>query len=511
MEIASREIAPLAASGEVAKSLVSSNMLRVLVALAMVAGIITDVQTVALSPLVGTMAEDLKLSSAQVSWTINILAVGMAISIGLTARLGDSIGHRKVLIPLAVAGFVGAIACAVASSFELLMAGRFLMGTAAAMPLAWGLLRPRASASRMQSASVSWGVANAAAVPVALVLGGVMLSLDLSWKGVFWIIAALYVVALALAIIVPESPGEGRRRVRLDTVGAIGLGLWLSTLLTAISQGQTLGWGSTTIVALFAAAAVLFVLWIVQQTRAPLPLMAFHRADLRQMVSGYTSVVVIGFTAASLYVYVPAFLQMPSEAGYGFGLTVLQSSIPLLSLLPAAFAAGAIARFGVPRFGPRAVLAGAGVCGGLAFVGLGLFHDAIWLFYVWVFFEGLGIVTAYTVGTGLTAASGRQDNMSITFGLYSASAALAGAIATALVLVTLTPNSAGAIPEQHMVTGIVGTGIAVLAFAALWVFLVPKKLVDNHAALTDEEEIAELVALSVDGAPAPGRVPDLEV
>jgi len=82
-------------------------------------GIAADTQVV-LAPMTSVLAQDLRLTSSEVGWTINALALGAAVSVGFTSRLGDMIGPRKVLIPLAGAGVLGALLCLAANGFWLM-------------------------------------------------------------------------------------------------------------------------------------------------------------------------------------------------------------------------------------------------------------------------------------------------------------------------------------------------------------------------------------------------------
>src|SRR3954447_8008394 len=96
----------------------------------LVVGCVTDVQGVALLPLLGKMVEALGLSSSQTSWALNSLSIATAVMVGLSARYADIIGHRKVLLPLLTLGIVGSILCALSKSFGMLLVGRVVLGLA---------------------------------------------------------------------------------------------------------------------------------------------------------------------------------------------------------------------------------------------------------------------------------------------------------------------------------------------------------------------------------------------
>ena len=81
-------------------------------------------------PLVGTRAAESQLTASEIGWVLNGMMLGAAISIGLTTRLGDTYGHRKVLIVLTILAMLGSLLAATVVGFWPLVIGRFLGGTA---------------------------------------------------------------------------------------------------------------------------------------------------------------------------------------------------------------------------------------------------------------------------------------------------------------------------------------------------------------------------------------------
>ncbi|MDO8212003.1 MFS transporter [Conexibacter sp. CPCC 206217] len=443
-------------------------------------GIVTDIQGVALLPLVGTMASDLGLSASQTGWALNALSLASAVVLGLSARYADIVGHRRVLVPLMTLGVVGSVVCALASSFELLVVGRVLTGVAISAPMAWAMLKIRADARVMQTAALMNGTVISIMTPIALILGGLMLEAGTSWTAVFWIIAAGYLVLLGLALAAPETPADKRSKVRLDWLGAAGLGAWLICLLLAISNGQEWGWGSTAVVALFAAGVLVLLLWIVQQRRTEDALLDFRDMDRRQVFSGYLSYCGIAALASGMYLIVPAIAQTPSDVGYGFGSSVLGSSMTLLPILPGTFLASAISRHLLPRVGPRPPMILGGALCVVAYLWYALAHAHLWQLYVGTALYGVGIVICFNVGWALVAAAGRQDNMSITFGIQYALALPVGALTTAIMIVVMNADhiAGTAVPVEggFTVDFYILAGIAVVTLLANGLFAVPRAL-----------------------------------
>jgi MFS family permease len=461
-------------------AVVTASSKYVLLALTLAfAGIAIDTQVV-LTPMTNVLAQDLRLTSSEVSWVINALALGGAVSVGLTARLGDMIGPRRVLIPLAGAGVLGALLCLAADGFWLMAIGRFLTGLGVATPLGWAMIRPRATETQLRHVALLLGSVIALFTPVNLILGGVLLKAGADWRMVFVVVAVAYALLFVLALLSPEAPASSRKRVPLDVLGTVGLAVWLTTMLLAISQGTTWGWGSATILSLGAVAVVTFILWVFQQRRAPAPLMAFRGADTKQLVAGYMGQSALNAPASVLFVLVPIMLQLPKQTGFGLGQDQLHSTLPLIMILPSALLSAVISRFALERFGPKVPLVVGSATGAIGFVGLAFVHSEVWNFYVWVSFYAMGLLTCANVGYALAAAGGRQDNMSITFGVQFIGGQLLAAIVTAVVLVILDP--AGGAMTEGTFTGIfLAVAIGLGLFAAGCALLGPRQIVDQHA------------------------------
>lgn len=426
-------------------------------------------------------ADGASIASGQTSRRTGFMLAG-AMSVGLTSRIGDIIGHRRVLMALAMTGLCGAVIGAVSNGFVMLLIGRVLLGLAVTTPLAWGLMRARARAEQVQSAALALGTITMIFTAVSLLLGGVLVTVGASWQSVFWVIAVAYCAMLILALRVPETPPTTRERVALDWPGAIGLGIWLAALLLALSEGGTDGWGSPHIVTLLAISALAFLVWVVQQRRSTAPLMDFRDMNIRQMTSGYVAIFTTVLLPFALYILLPTMLQAPVKTGYGHGLDLLQAALPLVMILPGSFTAAWLGNFLLTRRGPQATIITGGLTTMTAFLGMAFLHDDLWPIYLWVFLYGVGSVMCYNLGWSLVAASGRQDNTSITFGVLVAGQMTTASVINAIVLAILNLG-ASTLPTESTYTGLY-TGIALTAlifFVAFGIFIVPKKLEDRHA------------------------------
>ena len=109
----------------------------------------------------------------------------------------------------------------------------------------------------------AWGATIAASAAVGPLLGG-FLTEAFGWSSIFYINVPIGIAALLLTLAkVGESRDpEGRR---IDWIGTVTFTGALFLLVFAIIRGNAVGWGSATIIGLFAGGAVLLVAFLVSQ------------------------------------------------------------------------------------------------------------------------------------------------------------------------------------------------------------------------------------------------------
>jgi MFS family permease len=453
------------------------------------------------------MAADLTLSPAQTSWALNAQGIAAILAVSTTSRLADIFGHKRLLVPLMAIGTIGSVLAALASSFVMIVIGRGLIGFAIAAPMAWAMLKSKADAKGMQQGALMSGMVISACTPAALVLGGVMLELGAAWTSIFWIIGVLHAIMFVLALLSPETPEASRSKVPPDWFGAVFLAASLICLLLGITQGRTWGWGSTPVLGLFVAAIAIFGVFVAHQRAIRHPMIDFTGMDRRQVAAGYVSFAGIGIVAGSLYIIVPAIGQAPKATGYGFGQDVLRSSLPLLMILPGTIVAGLTSKPMLEKLGPRVPMVYGGALVLCAMVFGAFFHSESWMLFACVFVYGYGIVVSYNIGWALTAAAGRQDNMSLTFGMQYAVSAPFSALAAAIILVImngttkLVPGFPAPLPTEGTYTAnfLFLAGAALVLIIGQGLVLTPKRL-SHHGVMpeplgpTPPEEVGSVPA-----------------
>ena len=142
-------------------------------------------------PTLPSIARDFAVSAATVQLTFSAFFIGMAIGQLFYGPLSDRIGRRPAVLIGCVVYVVASLACAMASSIEWLVAGRFAqaLGCCAGMVVARAVVRDRYD-HRDSARIFSLLVLVLAVAPLVAPTAGGYLAEAFSWRAVFFVLAA---------------------------------------------------------------------------------------------------------------------------------------------------------------------------------------------------------------------------------------------------------------------------------------------------------------------------------
>jgi EmrB/QacA subfamily drug resistance transporter len=229
----------------------------------------TSIANVALPTLATAFAAPFQ----SVQWIVLAYLLAVTIMSVGAGRLGDAMGHRRVLAAGLALFAVASLLCAVAPTLSLLIAARALQGLAAAvlMALAVALVAGTVAKARTGSAMGLLGTMSAIGTALGPSLGGVLLG-ALGWRSIFLINLPLVMAALFLAW--RHLPAD-RRAAEAAPTGFDATGtLLLALALAAYALAMTIGRGrlGTVNAVLLGAAVVCAVCFVLAEARARSPL-----------------------------------------------------------------------------------------------------------------------------------------------------------------------------------------------------------------------------------------------
>lgn len=406
------------------------------VALATGAGVFAMLQSL-IAPALPTVQHSLHTSQSTATWVMTAYFLSASVFTPILGRVGDLIGKKRALVAVLATVAVGCLLAALAPNIGVLIAARVVQGVGGALyPLSFSIIRDEFAPEKVSGGISDLSAVFAAGGGVGMVAAGPVVSaLDFRW--LFWIPAAIAAVTALIALrYVPES--RNRAEGKVGWLGAVLLSAWLVALLLPLSQAGRWGWGSARVIGLFAAALVLFALWLLAESRSRTPLVDLRVMRLPAVWTTNTAALLFGAGMYALWSFLPGFVQTPSSAGYGFGSSVTAAGLLMLPMLVAMFLSGVLTGRLEPVLGAKTLLtAGASLCA-LACGFLTLWHHEQWQIALAAGVFGLGIGLAFAAMSHLIVTSVPADRTGVATGMNANVRTIGGSIGTAVTSVLVT-------------------------------------------------------------------------
>lgn len=324
---------------------------------------------------VPALSEDLRPTSTQLLWIIDVYGFMVAGALVTMGTLGDRIGRRRLLLIGAAAFGAVSIMAAFSTTPEMLIVSRALLGIAGATiaPSTLSLIFHMFQDPKQRSLAVGiWIGAFSAGSAVGPVLGGLVL--EVFWWGSVFLLA-LPVMGALLVLgprVLPEyrDPNAGRLDLRSAAMSVVALLAIVAGLKQLAQDGATSG-----AVLTIAAGVGVGTLWVRRQRRLTEPMIDLALFRIRK----FNAALVVNFLA--LFVMIGYFLFIGQYLQLVAGMSPLHAG---LWSLPGALGFVVSSQL-APRFAERVRPANL-VAAGLVAAAAGLF-----------------LLTTVQVGTGLVA------------------------------------------------------------------------------------------------------------
>jgi DHA2 family methylenomycin A resistance protein-like MFS transporter len=293
------------------------------------------VNTTAINTAVSAIADDLTISSSTLAWALNAYLLAVAAFVVVGGQLGDVLGRKRIFVIGMVLYALAAIVVASSASAVQLIGGRGLQGAGSAilMPATMAILHDAFPKEKQGLVLGIWGAVGGVAFAVGPLIGGFFTD-AISWRWVWWSNVPVAIVALALAAPMLRGLSGGKRGVRFDIAGIGLLAVGLFTAVLALQQGARWGWGSPSILGLFAVAAVTLTAFVLVELRAKAPLVHLRLLRNRIFTGGnvgtfVNAVALIGllyffnlYAQSSVLLDYPALLAGVALLPFGMGIFV---------------------------------------------------------------------------------------------------------------------------------------------------------------------------------------------
>ncbi|MEU1210405.1 MFS transporter [Nocardia sp. NPDC005825] len=439
------------------------------------AGLVVSLQQTVVIPLLPRFIVQLHTDVAGVTWLFTAALLSGAVATPLLSRFGDMYGKKPMVMVTMGVLIVGSIVCAFATTLPVYIIGRALQGISSAMiPLAIGIIRDTFPRERLVRAigvvSGTMGVGGT----IGLLATGVIADHTTNPHPVFWLTAALGVVATVLIQVSAKNNGV-RHGGKPDFIGAALLAGLLICLLLGISEGPRWGWGSTSVIGMFAAAAVLTAVWVFVELKVEQPLVRLQLLVGPQSLSANVASALLGFSMFGAFSLVSNFIQTPADqVGYGLSGTVLSVGlygIPSAALMTFfSFNTGRISA----KIGPAYTLAIGATFAGLSMGWLAFSHGHGYDMVIANALQGIGFGIGYAALGTLAVQHVPMSESGIASGINSlvrtAGGSIAGAITGSILTAHVLKLGAHAVPTEGAYVASFAT-LAIGAFGAAAVAL----------------------------------------
>jgi EmrB/QacA subfamily drug resistance transporter len=300
-----------------------------------------------------TLVRELQTSFAAVQWVVLSYLLVITALLPSAARLGDMVGKKRMYMVGLAVFTLGSLLCGLAPNGSWLIAFRALQGVGAVLVTALGAAivtevfppQERGRALGIIGAVVSVGVG------LGPSLGGVLIG-SAGWRSIFLVNIPIGIIAVLVVSRFVAETQRGASGQRFDFIGAAIMTTALVCFALALTLGQGWGFADTRTLALLAAAAVSFGVFLLVETRVAQPMI-----NLRMFRNGLFSLnLLIGLITfvmiAGNGLVLPFFLENVK------GFSVLQTGL-LMAVIPAIMAVvSPISGTLSDRFGPRPIIMG---------------------------------------------------------------------------------------------------------------------------------------------------------
>lgn len=431
------------------------------------------------TPIYGDIADHLGIADGDVNWFEAAQLVVAALAVPILSRLGDLVGHRRVLVTATLITAAGGWLIAFAPGFWTFLVGWSLQGAYTVwLPMEIAILHERSREDPDRPALVRRG---AALLVMALQLGVIAGALSAGALQPIWGMTAILsipaaattiaLVAIVLGVRDESAPATGRLDLAGTGLLSVGLLLVLAGLIVVRLQGLT----SPAAWPLMAAGCAVLAWFVRFEREHPSPLIDVRALAGPGMWPVQLAAALFGMSVLGAQIPLSTFARTdPAEVGYGLGVDA-GAVANLIGLYVLSMAGGALlSPVAARRLGVKGMLVGAAL---LVAVGYGTFiplHGALAHSMLAMGVAGIGSGALVASLPAAAAQVAEHGGTAEAAGLTNATKTIGGCIASALFAVALASTgdisdpSAGHAPlSGYLAVWSICSGSALLAALAL--------------------------------------------
>ena len=310
-------------------------MATITVSLGMIASIMASTMVnVAIADIMGAYG----VGQDRVHWLVTGFLSATTVCMLLNAWFVVNLGARNTFILASVLFTAASILGQVAPNFETVVVARVAQGACAGLiqPLGLNVIFQAFSRAERGKAMGMFGFGVMVGPALGPIIGGAIVDV-VDWHFVFT--GAIPFMALGAVMATRYLPGRDANVARMPlnwvsfllVAGAVGF------VLNGISSGQRSGWGSTTVLSLFLAAALAAIAFIEVESRTKRPLLNLKLFTHRSFTVTSLVAFVFGAGMFGTFYLMPIFVRtIQGYTGTKTGLLLLIANLPSFVVFPIA-------------------------------------------------------------------------------------------------------------------------------------------------------------------------------
>lgn len=429
-----------------------------------------------LSPALTTMEKELSASSSSIALTQTVFFTAAALFSLFLPRLADIIGRKKTLTGMLAITAIGCVLSAIAPNVTVLMIARILQGVAGPIvPMTLIMLHARVTdETRYAKLMAILTAVNGGIGGVDAILGG-WLAGTLGFRSIFWVMAIVAAVAVALVLVFAEETTAAETPA-MDWFGVILLVVAVGGVYLSFNEMEKLGQANWLVaIILFVVGIAAFVaFWFVEKTRTAPMIPTRYLKQRRTWGLLSTTLLTMTGVFAIMNGVVPALAQ---DGKFGAGIdTTIVSFATLTPYALVGLAFGPVAGILASRFGYHKVLR----CGLLVSLITALFgiyvayHPSVWALVVLCVIMGVSYAgTANIMLNGLGIVLSPADNTGYLPGLNAGAFNLGAGLSYVVLYAVMNGVAASAGQSAGYAASMIGA-VVLLVLALACSFLIPR-------------------------------------
>ena len=411
-------------------------------------------------PALPSIQHSLHTTESGVTWLLTGYLLSASVATSILGRLGDMLGKERVLLWTLVILAGGTLLGALSTSIGAMILARVIQGAGGGIfPLAFGIVRDEFPRDKVAGSIGIMSSILGVGAGAGIVLAGIIIQ-HLSYHWLYWIPLLVIVVAAGFTWrFVPESPVRVPGRINWTAAALMSAGI--STVLIAVSETISWGWGSPKTLGLIAVGALISAAWVAVEVRSSVPLIDMKMMRIRGVWTTNVAAFLLGAGMYASFIVFPQFAQLPKSTGFGFGASTLVAGFYLLPATLGMMLLGTVAGKISHRWGSKVALLIGTAFTTASFGLLAVAHGHPYDLLIAAGLLGIGMGLAFAALGNLIVQAVPAEQTGVASGMNTVMRTLGGALGGQLSATFIANNVAHGLPT---VTGFTDTFVMATAF-----------------------------------------------